>query len=584
MTFRKGRGRGGPSGPTGPSSAIRKHIGPKQMLKQAVQMKDTNQQQTNRGAGGGGRGGARFRNRAFHKGGRGAHQGLETDFSGVTLQVSNVEEGIKEHQLRTFLTNKASRPINIQKIELYGSIAYVTVPGVTQANFLKGISGVQFRGHELDISYPRTALTTEQRAAFKHLIQQLYHSDSKFLDLSGFQAKLFASGLNMPAHFTRATFCTDLFDAVKDVCPDVVTLNLEGNKLSSVAELGQALNKFMEEGGKIQNLSLKSNQLEYYKELDSLKPLGLREIVLDDNPMASNPKYRSEVTGRLGSSLKFLDQVEVKPAVMFKVPITTRQIEVPLAGSYLDNPQNETVVVQFIRGFFELYDGADRRKLSVAYSSKSFFSLALHDTVTQRLTGSYTGLDRNLVFVQDTGRQRRNLVVGDDIAPQLQRLPRTKHDVDSFVVDAFVLGANPSPIQMLVVNVHGHFTDLSAKGGSDKKFSFDRTFILVPSTTTSPEEQSWPVTVMRDSLLIRPYSMLPTPTVQSLGPPASAAASSSAPSAAPDQAMQEQMAMQMATAMGISPQDALQALMAANFDPNAAAQLVARAMASSSPS
>ena len=68
------------------------------------------------------------------------------------------------------------------------------------------------------------------------------------------------------------------------------------------------------------NLSLEDNNISDFRQLDHLKALPLRELILRDNPIAVDPQtYQAAIKTRF-PLLEFLDMNKINPIVKFNIP------------------------------------------------------------------------------------------------------------------------------------------------------------------------------------------------------------------------------------------------------------------------
>jgi len=109
---------------------------------------------------------------------------------------------------------------------------------------------------------------------------------------------------------------------------------------------------------------------------------------------------------------------------------------------------------------------------------------------------------RNLSRIREPEQFAKALCTGiAEIGEGLARIPGTKHDLSQpnhFVVDASAIDSG-----VLMVTVHGQFTEVETQGVR----SFDRTFVLAPAAFGSPAQQhGWPVQIVSDLWVIRGYS------------------------------------------------------------------------------
>jgi len=286
----------------------------------------------------------------------------------------------------------------------------------------------------------------------------------------------------------------------------VITVVFNNNKISKLEPFGLARKYDL----KIMNLSFDSNEIADFEELDALKQLNLRELVLSNNPVGAGideVTYKLEVVRRL-PELGFLDTKKIK-AGADSHPITRLP---PIQGNFFDTPERKIVAEVFLQRYFESYDG-DRNLLLDAYAEQSCFSLALVplDSKPHGRGGSsfkrgekfvpYAALDRNLKTITSIDSRTTALKTGPThITGMLLDLPPTKHDYESFTVDCFV--SNLGTLEMLNIFVHGSFLE-----SSKTQRSFSRVFLIVPSPAGSKSQQNgWPGIIINDQFYLRHFT------------------------------------------------------------------------------
>ncbi|KAJ4457530.1 hypothetical protein PAPYR_7007 [Paratrimastix pyriformis] len=108
------------------------------------------------------------------------------------------------------------------------------------------------------------------------------------------------------------------------------TIDLAANRLSTlrqVARLKEALPA-------LENVNLSQNMIRSLDELVSLQPLSLREVILTDNPICTQPEYRRRTLALL-PSLQWLDgQAVPQPLPLPPGPTPARQHPAPAPGSH----------------------------------------------------------------------------------------------------------------------------------------------------------------------------------------------------------------------------------------------------------
>eukprot|EP01027_Heterolobosea_sp_BB2_P009186 GEZU01013576.1.p1 GENE.GEZU01013576.1~~GEZU01013576.1.p1 ORF type:complete len:191 (-),score=25.98 GEZU01013576.1:99-671(-) len=181
--------------------------------------------------------------------------------------------------------------------------------------------------------------------------------------------------------------------------------------------------------------------------------MKLRELSLEGNPISSTGDeqyYRNQVI-KIFPTLEYLDTKEVvKPPA---TPLILPRIQ----GAYFDNPQNQTIVAEFLLKYFELYD-SNRQSLVDYYADQSFFSYTVgteqlepeKSTNKKQKSDLYSlyGQSRQLSKLKNPERKVATLHSGRiAIVHKLTTdMPKTKHDITEFIVDGFLVHGQPSPV------------------------------------------------------------------------------------------------------------------------------------------
>lgn len=230
-----------------------------------------------------------------------------------------------------------------------------------------------------------------------------------------------------------------LWKLAGDLCPNLQSLSLEQNNLSSLIHLAPAaIIRYLP---KLQNLSLSNNNLSNYADLNPLSNVvgtisgskpglsELRELVLTGNPlqekeMAKNPQdYQNEIRRRF-PSLHMLDSqtldrsIPVPNVASSSGASTSAPQQISIAGSrkrqaedqgessrnggarasttrtkavlpltmqagFADSDASRNAMGQFLIKYFTSYDG-DRVQLGHAYIPQATFSLSANTALSER--------------------------------------------------------------------------------------------------------------------------------------------------------------------------------------------------------
>ncbi|KAG0203698.1 nuclear mRNA export, poly(A)+RNA binding protein [Mortierella sp. GBA30] len=465
--------------------------------------------------------------------------------SKIIVFVSGKEIG-NDTRLIDFLRRRASPAklsISSQQSNVDGSMVSFVVPDMQQARTVKALSGIKFQGQKLtikttvdqsllqDSSRGRTSPAPKSTGtidAIRTFVQSRHNNG--FLDLENMAADqiLRAASIVPPGgKMSRTNVGPVMMKVAKELFPDITTISFASNKLRSLQPISTVAQYFP----KLQNLSLKNNDIQTYKDIEYLagkKLSNLRELILLENPVrdrdiAKNKddlSYRSEIT-KLFPSLQVLDQVPVAPKISFGLDVKNESVAsstlpIPIRGNFYDSPGTQAMVLEFLTSFFKLFD-TNRAALVNMYDNNATFSYAyvaemspLQKAQNKRgdIWNEYKG-NRNMTRTRDLTSRTHKLHVGNNAIVQqgLMALPETAHDLSDaskVCVDAWQTG-NLLPAVCIYINVHGEYEQI--KGSTKGRKSFDRSFIIAPAPPNSQAAMNgWKCLIISDQLTIRNYN------------------------------------------------------------------------------
>ncbi|KAB0372410.1 hypothetical protein FD755_016202, partial [Muntiacus reevesi] len=143
----------------------------------------------------------------------------------------------------------------------------------------------------------------------------------------------------------------------------------------------------------------------------------------------------------------------------------------------------KNLILQFLKQYYLIYDSGNRYNLLSAYHHKACFSLTIpfhsEDPALSSLC-AYFKDSRNMKTVKDPNLRVQQLKhTNDDIVRALCVLPKTQHDLSSFMVDMWLQTST-----MLCFSVSGVFKEVEG-GSQDCVRAFTRTFITTPASSSS---------------------------------------------------------------------------------------------------
>ncbi|KAL4152884.1 hypothetical protein QTP88_000717 [Uroleucon formosanum] len=352
-----------------------------------------------------------------------------------------------------------------------------------------------------------TPVSSEVREKMIEAMATRYNPSTKSLDMSQFYAcSLFTNNqlfvpLNRPAVLLAA-----LNMVAQHTKHDLYGLSLENNHIYLDEGLIWIRRLFPE----LKVLNLAGNKFSDVKELRCLSGYTIHELNLFGNPMCNTKdkqRYKRDVQ-QFFPMLNKLDNLELPSrysAIVeskFKMPINLGN-SYPILEGYnpaLPNPIM-TLVESFLTQYYVIYDNqVSRHVVSEAYHENAIFTLSscflFKNNLSQYLLKSRNFLksDRN------KHEKRRFLLKGkEDISNFLDKLPKTKHDIGSFIVDVPL--ATAAMVQIVVNGVFAE--DFKVTDRRHIYQSFCRTFCIVPvGSGWSIISDMLFVTIVTDELLL----------------------------------------------------------------------------------
>ncbi|CAK6450420.1 unnamed protein product [Pipistrellus nathusii] len=254
------------------------------------------------------------------------------------------------------------------------------------------------------------------------------------------------------------------------------------------------------------------------EELDQGKKLEPEDMNAKRNPSCTTlPDNSTNVSSilELFPKLLCLDDQEPPPPTNFEIEAHKN---VPSCkGSFFGSDPLKSLVLQFLQQYYSIYDSGDRHCLLCAYHDTACFSLTISFNPKDPAPSSlfeYFKDNRNMKNLKDPNLHFQLLKhTKRDITCTLCMLPKTQHDLSSFVVDMLFQSE-----KMLCFCVNGVFKEVEGRSQGSVR-AFTRTFITTPASDSS-------LCIMNDELFVRDatpnttQSMhpieVPTPTTSSM--------------------------------------------------------------------
>ncbi|XP_068116774.1 nuclear RNA export factor 1 isoform X2 [Hyperolius riggenbachi] len=320
-------------------------------------------------------------------------------------------------------------------------------------------------------------MSDEEIGHLKLCMQKRYDGAQLALDMTSLRTDPDLVANKVDIILGRRTCMEGMLQIIGENIPELLSLNLSNNKLYQLDCMSQIHIK----APNLKILNLSGNKLKSEKELDHIKSLKLEMLWLDDNPLCNNFQdqniYISAVRERFPKLLR-LDGHELPPPITFDVETPTTLP--PCKGSYLATDDIKALVLRFLQQYYAIYDSEDRQGLLNVYHDEARCSLSIPvasgPNPTRSSLGEYFSSSRNLKRVKDPALRFKLLKHKRlNVVSFLNELPRTQHDLNSFVVD---VTAQTNTLLCFVVN--GVFK-VEAQS-SDPVRAFNRVFIAVPGS------------------------------------------------------------------------------------------------------
>eukprot|EP01006_Ploeotia_vitrea_P009075 TRINITY_DN21367_c0_g1_i1.p1 TRINITY_DN21367_c0_g1~~TRINITY_DN21367_c0_g1_i1.p1 ORF type:complete len:513 (-),score=55.87 TRINITY_DN21367_c0_g1_i1:81-1514(-) len=358
------------------------------------------------------------------------------------------------------------------------------------------------------------------KTVLKVFLKTRWNAEAKMLNLS--QMKDSSDLREVSPDFNALAFCTKLFNVIGEI---YVPMRLESISFSdnSITTLRHICTGLKNCEASVKNICLSKNKVSMLTEIDYLKPLNLREVMLNDNPIATHVEYVKHTVRKL-STVEMLDQVsvmQIRQELLPKLP--------PVAGGHKDDGLD--MLGNFAAKYFKELDARQSETLLDAYDTNAIFSFTVDGSVTipslPRATNLFSFLLKNSHNIKTAQcrasptqglRKGRLKIVTFLLSLIFPAGFTTLHD--SLAVDMKCLG------QKLIATIHGKLTLRATSSGSSSSggknsnltstFCFDRTWILNPNTGGG----EWPLSIMNDvfhlrsdssNVMVGPSQNAPTP-------------------------------------------------------------------------
>uniref|UniRef100_A0A670JST8 Nuclear RNA export factor 1 n=1 Tax=Podarcis muralis TaxID=64176 RepID=A0A670JST8_PODMU len=340
-------------------------------------------------------------------------------------------------------------------------------------NVIQNLCSVPFTPVELHYANNRVVFYVEDASAanalkqvsrkivapdgYKLCMSKRYDGSQQALDLKNLHTDPDLVAQNIDMVLSRRSCMLAVLRIIQENIPELLSLNLSDNKLYRLDDMAELPQK----APNLKILNLSSNQLKTDRDLDRLKDLKLEELWLDGNLLCDS------------------------------FPPTTLP---PTKGSYFGSEDLKALILRFLQQYYTVYDSGDRQGLLDAYHDGACCSLSipfsLHNHSRSTLA-EYFKNSRNVKKLKDpTMRFRLLKHTKLNVVAFLSELPKTQHDINSFIVDVCA-----QTNTLLSFTVNGVFKEVDGKC-RDSVRAFTRVFIVVPAGNNG-------LCIVNDQLFIR---------------------------------------------------------------------------------
>uniref|UniRef100_A0A8C0DXF0 NTF2 domain-containing protein n=1 Tax=Balaenoptera musculus TaxID=9771 RepID=A0A8C0DXF0_BALMU len=353
----------------------------------------------------------------------------------------------------------------------------------------------------------RDKLKPEEMEQLKLTLSKRFDVSQQALDLRRLRVDPDLLGHDIDIILNRRNCMAATLQIIKKNFPELLSLNLSSNKLYQL----DGLSDIIQMAPTVKILNLSKNELKSAWELSKMQGLKLEELWLQGNPLCGTFPDRSTyvraIRDRFPKLLR-LDGQELPSPVT--VDVDTPCVLKPCKGSYFGSDKLKRQVLQFLQQYYLIHDCGDRQGLVGAYHEQACFSLTIpfhpEDPAPSSLC-KYFKDSRNMKKLTDPHLRVQLLKhTNRVIVHTLCVLPKTQHDLSSFVVDTWFQTET-----MLCFSVSGVFKEVEGSS-QDCVRAFTRTFIATPASYSS-------LCIVNDELFVRDASPSETQSVFSIPVP-----------------------------------------------------------------
>ncbi|XP_007950392.2 nuclear RNA export factor 2-like [Orycteropus afer afer] len=356
-------------------------------------------------------------------------------------------------------------------------------------------------------------LRPEQMKQLKRTMNKRYDFSQQSLDLQSFRFDPDLVDHDIDMILNQRNCMAATLKIIEENFPEMLSLNLCSNRLYNLDGLSDIIQKAL----KLKILNLSNNKLNSTWELEKIKGLKLEELRLQGNPLCNNFSDHSSYVSAIRNCFPKLLCLDGQQLLQ---PVTVKN-ETPdkmksCQESYIVSDALKNLILQFLQQYYWVYDHGDRHGLLGAYHDEACFSLTIPFNPKNPALSSldkYSKYSRNMKKCKDPVLLVRLLKhANNDIVDFLNVLPKTQHDLNTFLVDMC-----SQTEKMVCFSVSGLFKEVEGVC-NDRIRAFTRIFITTPVGNSG-------LHIMNDQLFVREAS--PKETQSAFSTPVSTPSSSS---------------------------------------------------------
>ncbi|XP_057351354.1 nuclear RNA export factor 2 [Manis pentadactyla] len=323
-------------------------------------------------------------------------------------------------------------------------------------------------------------LEPEEIEQLKLTISRRYDAFQNALDLQRLRFDPDLVSHKIDIILNRRSCMAATLQVIKENCPELLSLNLCNNRLYQL----DGLSDIVQMVPTIKSLDLSKNELKRVWELCKMKELKIEELWLKGNPLcytfSNHATYISAIRDCFPKLLRLDGQELSSPRI---TDIERHCLEKPCKEDLKGSDPLKNLILPFLKLYYMIYDSGDRQGLLGAYHIEACFSLTVPFSSKAPALSSlceYAKDSRNIKELKDPFLRVQLLKqTQPEVLRSLCMLPKTQHDLSSFMVDMWLHTET-----MLCFSVNGVFSEVVGWCQGSLR-AFTRTFITIPARNSS---------------------------------------------------------------------------------------------------